>query len=368
MPELNIDFINQGKAQGNVANMLANNGKLDIGRMRPYVGRDGRTYETVWNGGNPKLPTSYSVRPIQANATLRRDEWKTLDDAILDVSRFRLGGIQDLIDKNLVYNLGNAMGTTVLEWHDLSEGMEANMTMDGITRGTGDRIKYQYNYLPIPIIHVDYEINARVLAASRNMSNPIDTTDAERAARRIMEKLEALLFTNVTYSFGEKDSRTNNTIYSYVNHPDRNLIAIGTNWDALPAAGLGLAILSQVLSMKQASINKYHYGPWMLYIPTAYETVIDKDYDTVTPQTSIRERILKISNIQGIKTIDTLPANNVLLVQMTSDNVRLVRGLGLQNIEWAEEGKMVTKYKVITIQVPQVRSDQNKRLGIVHLC
>jgi hypothetical protein len=336
--------------------------------MRPYVGRDGRTYETVWNGGNPKLPTSYSVRPIQANATLRRDEWKTLDDAILDVSRFRLGGIQDLIDKNLVYNLGNAMGTTVLEWHDLSEGMEANMTMDGITRGTGDRIKYQYNYLPIPIIHVDYEINARVLAASRNMSNPIDTTDAERAARRIMEKLEALLFTNVTYSFGEKDSRTNNTIYSYVNHPDRNLIAIGTNWDALPAAGLGLAILSQVLSMKQASINKYHYGPWMLYIPTAYETIIDKDYDTVTPQTSIRERILKISNIQGIKTIDTLPANNVLLVQMTSDNVRLVRGLGLQNIEWAEEGKMVTKYKVITIQVPQVRSDQNKRLGIVHLC
>jgi hypothetical protein len=365
--KIDLITINGTQVKGEFANFIANNGKLDVGRMRPFVDmKTGRSYFSIYKGGNPNEKTSYAVVPLQTNATLRRDEWKQLDDALLEVSRQRLGGVQDLIDKGLTYNLGNAMGTTVLEFHDVGEAMEADVTMDGISRGKGDRLNFQYNYLPLPIVHVDYEINARVLAASRNMGNPLDTTSAERAARRILEKLEAMLFTNTTYSFGEKDSRSQNTIYSYLNHPDRNLVTLGTAWDTLVNT-IGATIVNQVLLMKQSAINDYHYGPFMLYIPTAYETVIDKDYDTVTPGTTIRERILKISGITGIKVIDTLPANNVFLVQMTSDVVRLVRGLGLQNVQWGEEGNMLTKFKVLTIQVPQIRSDQYKRSGVIHL-
>jgi len=82
---------------------------------------------------------------------------------------------------------------------------------------------------------------------------------------------------------------------------------------------------------------------------------------------TVRQRLLGIAGIKGIKVIDTLPANNVLLVQMTSDVVRLVRGMALQNVEWKTEGNMVTKYKVMTIEVPQIRSDINGKCGIVHM-
>ena len=119
--------------------------------------------------------------------------------------------------------------------------------------------------------------------------------------------------------------------------------------------------------MKQASINAYHYGPWKLYIPVGYETVLDTDYDTTTPGTTIRERIMKIAGITGITVIDTLTAHNVLLVQMTPDVVRLVRGMGLQNVEWKSEGNFITNYKVMTIQVPQIRSDQEGNSGVVHM-
>jgi hypothetical protein len=105
----------------------------------------------------------------------------------------------------------------------------------------------------------------------------------------------------------------------------------------------------------------------MLYIPTAYETVIDGDYDVVSPGVTIRERIMKIAGISGIKVVDSLTADNVLLVQMTPDVVRLVRGMGLTNVQWATEGGMVTKFKVMAIMVPQIRSDQNGKSGIVHL-
>jgi len=373
MTDINVDLIGPSGGVGDVANLMTANGRIDPGAMRPFIHVDEKTgalraYKTIYRGGDPKKLESYSVQPV-TNATLRRDEWKQLDDAIMEVARQRLGGVQDLIDKGLVYNLGNAMGTTVLEWHDVSEAMEADLTMDGVTRSKGDRPVFKHNYLPIPIIHVDYEINARVLAASRNLGNPIDTVSAERAARKVQEKLEDMLFTDTDYSFGEKDSRDRNKIYSYLNHPDRNEVTFaaveGAHWN--DSGTTGADIVRCVTQMKQESIDNLYYGPWMLYIPTAYETILDLDYDATSPGITIRERIMKIDKIMGIKVIDRMPAHNVLLVQMTSDVVRLVRGMGLTNVEWSTEGNFITKYKVMTIQVPQIRSDQNGKCGIVHL-
>jgi len=369
MENVNVDLIANGQAKGTVAHFLQNNGRMDLGRMRPFIDdKTGIPYMTVYRGGDPKDKLSWAT--IQANTgTLRRDEWKQLDAALLECSRYRLGGVQDLIDAGLTFNLGNAMGTTVLEWHDVNDPGEAVLTMDGKTRGPNDRPVYQTNYLPIPIIHMDYEINARELAASRNLGNPLDTTMAERAGRRILEKLETMLFTDTTFAFGATDDRVRNKIYSYVNHPDRNQVAFtsvpGHHWNDSVTSGKD--IVDCVLALIQTAISAYHYGPYRLYIPTAYQTVIDGDYDVVSPGITIRERIKKIDGITGIKVVDKLTADNVLLVQMTPDVVRLVRGMGLQNVEWSSEGGMVTNYKVMTIQVPQIRSDQNGRSGIVHL-
>jgi len=371
-PNVHVDLIGPNNmAQGNVATMVANSGKLNVGTYRPWINdKDGNTYITVYTGGDPTSKKNYQTYPIQTNGTLRRDEWKQLDQVLLDVSRQRLGGVQDLIDKGLTFNLGNAMGTTVLEWHDVSDALEAEMTMDGITRAKNDTVNFQTNYLPLPIIHADYQINSRLLATSRNMGNALDTTMAERAARKVMELQEKMLFTDTTYAFGQVDDRSRNKIYSYLNHPDRNQVSMSAQWTALDynsdsAAGPGL-ILKDVQAMKAASMAALHFGPWMLYIPASYETIMDNDYDKTSGKT-VRERILQLEGIKGIKVVDYLTSHNVLLVQMTSDVVRLIRGMGLTNVEWKSEGNMVTNYKVMTIQVPQIRSDQNGKSGIVHL-
>jgi hypothetical protein len=370
-----VDIIRNGQGTGEVANTILSGGRnSDTGFMRPWVNpKDGKTYVSVYTGGDVNDRKNYKKIlgvnvGIHTNGTLRRDEWKQLDAAVMGIAEYRLGGINDLVSRGLVYNLGNGMGSTVLEWHDVGDALTAEMTMDGVTRAQNDRPKFQHNYLPLPITHVDYEINSRSLETSRNMGNGIDTTLAERAARRVAEHLENMLFTDTTYGYGDLDSRSRNSIYSYVNFPDRNTLSLASNGGSWTAtAATGATIVSSVLAMKQTSINNYFYGPWQLYIPTAYETVLDEDYDTVTPGTTIRERILKIDGISGIKVVDTLATDNVLAVQMTPDVVRLVRGLGMQNVEWQTEGRFITKYKVLTLQVPQIRSDQNGKTGIVHM-
>jgi len=352
---MNIDFIGKSKTQGQLASMMFN---TSVGAMKPFIGKDGKPYMTVHMGGNPADLKNYKT-VLADYATLRKDEWKQLDQAVLDISRTRLNGVQDLIDNGLVYNLGNPMGTTILETEEVGDAFTADLTMDGIPRARNDRVEYGINYLPIPIIHVDYQINTRVLNASRSLGRALDATQAEVAARKVAEKLETMLFTDTSYTFG------GGTIYSYISHPDINLVTLAANWDA--SAKTASAILADVIAMKQANIDAKHYGPYMLYIPTSYETVLDEDYDTTTPGTTIRERLLKISNIKGIKVVDTLTADTCLLVQMSTDVVRLVNGMAIQNVEWKSEGKFVTNYKVMTIQVPQIRSDANNASGIVKL-
>jgi len=366
-----VDLITANGALGEIANKLAMSGRLDIGRMRPYIEQDGQTYVSVYVGGDPKKEDAYRVLQINQAGTLRRDEWKQLDEAVLKVAESRLGGFQDLIDAGLVYNLGNAMGTTVLEYHDISDtDLSADITMDGITRAQGARPQFKTHYLPIPIVHADYEINARVLAASRNMGNPLDTTMAERAARKVQEKLELMLFGDQKYSYG------GGTIYSYINFPHANTKTevesiLGTNASTILVPwnkADGTKIVQQVIAMKQASLNDKFFGPWNLYIPPAYETILDEDYKVSGGKViTIRDRLMAISGIRNIKVIDFMPADTVLLVQMTSDVVRVVRGMGLQNVEWSTEGNMVTKYKVMTIQVPQIRADQEGKCGIVRV-
>ncbi len=366
--QVNMDLLANGHQALN--HILGTNGGLDPGLARPYFAQN---KQGVWGKymtvcvGNPNDVSSYKTIPITTNATLRRDEWKQLDEALVVVSRERLGGVDDLVTNGLVWNLQNAMGTTILEHHTVSDALEAQITMDGINRGRNDKPDFHYHYTPVPIISVDYEIDARTLASSRSLGNAIDVTDAQYAARKVNEKLESLLFTNTSYSFGEKGSDSRNSIYSYLSHPDRNKVTLSIPWDhsSITAAG----ILQDVQDMKAALVAAHHYGPYMLYVPTAYERVLDDDYTTTVNGTTltIGERILKLKNIKGIKVIDTLTTDNVILVQMTTDTVRLVRGMGLQNIEWGVEGNMMTKYKVMTIQVPQIRSDYNGKCGVAHL-
>jgi len=350
-----IDFITNGQAQGGVAQRVMADG-LNTYANRPFLDpKTGQAYVTVHMGGDPKKTKNYKAVPIQANATLRRDEWKMLDDALLRVSHERLTGIMDLRENGLVYNMGTGMDATMLESHRSGESMEAELSMDGITRSDGDRPTYDTLYLPLPIIHSDFEFNERVLRNSRKLGNPLDTTGVEDATRVVTEKLEKMLFQDTSYTFG------GGTIYSYLNHPKKNVLSLSTAWD--DSSMDGPAILEDVLNIRQSLRDANKYGAIMLYIPSNYDKVVEGDYDNTRGNT-IRERLESIQGIMAVKTAEFLPDDTVVGVEMTTSTVRLVNGMPLQTVQWKEQGGFVNKYKVLTIQVPQIRADKKGQCGV----
>lgn len=336
---------------GPVANKLLNSG-MNTGVLKPFIAPDGNCYQSIIVNGQPKT--------IRINtATLRKDEWKQLDDMVIFTAQERLVGVADLYSRNLVYNIGNGLGKTVLEYEDISELTAAELTMDAVTPSQKDRPQYDLKYLPLPIVHKDFSFNIRALSASRTTGQPLDTTTAALAARQVSEKIEDILFNGAsTYTYG------GGTLYGYTDLPSANSVTLSEQWDA--SGKTGEEILDDVRAMKQASIDAKHYGPFILYVPTNYETTLDDDFKSNSDKT-IRQRILEIANIQEVKVADKLDDDEVVLVQMTSDCVRMVEGLPIQTVEWQEGGGFTTNYKVLAIMVPQVRSDQSGNCGVTVL-
>jgi uncharacterized linocin/CFP29 family protein len=339
-----MDILNtNGLATGSVAQKLAALG-MRTNALRPYVDANGNAYISV-NGKAVQV----------SNATLRKDEWEFYDDVLVRTARERMIGTQDLIDRGLTFSTPG-LSKTVLETENVGEFTPAELSMDGISRSKGDRPNFEPVYLPLPIIHKDFALNARTLAASRQTGEALDATGVELATRQAIEKSEDLLFTGSgQYSFG------GGTIYGYSDFPSRNTGFLSADW----ATATGEQILTDVLAMKASLNADGFYGPFVLYVPTTAEAGLDKDFKAASDK-SVRQRLLEINMIDDIKVADKLAAQSAILVQMTSDVVRLVSGMPWQVVEWSVEGGMAFNYKVMGIQVPQLRADQAGKCGIAH--
>lgn len=329
---------------------MGNIAQVDVGAIFK-----GRAFGDV---ASALLASGMNANSLRTNATLRKDEWVAMDEKVVEISRQRMIGVGDLISRGLTYDL-DGMSTTVLETENSSDMEGADIDMDAATDAKSDRVNFDIGYLPLPIVSKGFDINARVLASSRTRGMALDTIQAGIAGEKVAEKIEEILFTGAsTYTFG------GGTVYGYTDFPSRNTGSLSANWDASGDPGAGIMV--DVLAMKQASITDRHYGPWMLYIPTAYETVLDDDYSTSYAGSSIRKRLLEIGGIEDIKVVDKLTANNVLLVEMQERTIRMVNGMQSTTLQWDSLGGMKLHFKVMAIQVPQLRADQDGRCGIQH--
>jgi len=302
------------------------------------------------------LNNGLDIKAMRTNDVLLYDEWKAIDKAVLAAYQQRLVGVADLQARGLTYTIPNGLGKPVFAYQDASDAEDAEMAMDGKTRGRRDRQEFDINYMPMPLIFADFSFNIRELEASRSGSMPLDTSMATLKARKVAEKVEEILFQGAsTYTFG------GGSIYGYEDEPNRNTGSLTAPWN--DSAASGTTILGDVRDMKQALIDDRAYGSYVLYVPTQYETALDDDFKANSDK-SIRQRLLEVDGLAGIKIADKASSTKVSLVQMTEDVIRLVTGLDIITVQWDTDGGMQVNFKIMTIQIPQTRHDQSGRCGI----
>lgn len=301
------------------------------------------------------LQSGFNVNSLRVEGVLRKDEWKMLDDVVVNIARSRLRLANDLVQRGLTLSLPNAMGTTRLEWERVSDMGAAEINMSGLTNSTNDRLEWDLVGMPIPIIHKDFNINIRALEASRNRGMPLDTAQVEVATRKVADQIESLILSG-GFTVG-----TNGAIYGYTNFTDRNTGSVTAAWGSTTGAN----ILTDVLNMIKAANADLMYGPFVLYVPQATYVHMAEDYKAESDKT-ILQRLLEIPTLEAVLPSDTMTGNGGVLVQMTSDVVQLIDGIQPTVVQWESQGGMVQNFKVMAIMLPRIKSDKSGKCGIVH--
>jgi len=346
------NYIRSGALSGDpVDKLIAANGDVNV--LRPFVGSDGRPRITMM-----KKDGTYETILTNTHATLRKDDWKILDDAIVKAAVERLRLIRDLQGAGLTFTIPQGMGKTVLETETMGDVNDAVISMDGLRESPDDRPEFELTNLPLPITHKDFMFSARQILTSRNGGSPLDTTSAELAGRKVAESIEQLALGRISrYTFGGGTISGLTNFTSRLSYTLTNPVTGGTS--------MGANLLTDVIAMRTASVAAYHYGPWMMYVAPNWDAYLDEDFKANSDKT-VRERVNAINGIVDIRTLDFMQNYDIILVQMTSDIIRMVIGMDITTLQWDTKGGMQKNFKVMAIMVPQLRADFNGNTGIVH--
>jgi hypothetical protein len=350
---LNLDYVVNGQAHGDVATVLKRV-NFDVGLLRPYEGRDGRSYITMNQNGAPQQVVT------NAPATLRYDDWKLIDAAVLKAARQPLRAVADLRASGLEYVIPNGMSKMTFEYQKENDPGKAIVTMDGTSRSVSDRPLYELSGIPLPIISSDFEFSARQIAVSGNNGHQaVDVTMAECAARRCGEIAEQMTVGTYATNFG---------FGGYSIYGMRDFGSRLTKAQTLPTAvgWTGATLVNELLDMRQSLINIKKYGPFSVYTSPSWDKYLDADYSTTKGDYTLRDRVGKIEGLGKPITLFDLTGYQMLIVDKKTDTIRMIIGMDFVTVQWPSQGGLQQNFKVMGIIVPQVRANYAGECGIMH--
>lgn len=301
------------------------------------------------------------VDAFRAAAPLPKNTQEVIDNAVVRVGRHRLVIAADLMAAVGV-PLSNWLSVPSITSHKVSESGRASVSMVPKTRGERQIQQWTPYTIPIPCIWDDFSFNIREMAAAERGGQPLDTTHIEQATRNVNEFIEDGVINgyNLTdagnslpglLSSTETQDFVDNEVWTHANHS-------------------AVDIETDILNMIQIMQTNRFFGPYTLYIPTTYSLRLARNWsDGVTTfPITIKQRLQQIDTGSGgvtVKVADFLPADTVILIQMTSDVIDIFIGQQPRAINWSDGPGFEEYFAVLACVVPRVKSNSDGHYGIV---
>lgn len=305
-----------------------------------------------------------SIASLRSLSPLSDKAQVLIDKAVLEVGLQRLVVTADIMANGLTMPLADPLSVTQIEWEAISKTGGAQRTMSPSARGENQLPDRAIHRLPIYCTTDDFNIPIRTLKMSQRVGQPLDTTLVTQATRRVNEAIEDATINGSGLVVGGY------TAPGLLNAPNANTYTLSTTWTD-PTTLQNFTAGARIFGDLEAMIGKlqadFKYGPYNLYVGTAYGNALDNDYKANGDMT-IRQRLMQMSyggRPINIKTADQMPATTIVLMQMTDDVVQIVNGQPPTVIPWTSLDGFTLYWLVLAIMVPRVRSDYDGNSGIV---
>lgn len=294
-------------------------------------------------------------------APLPPEAGEEMDDVITRVGTERLAVVQALIEF-AERPLPNWWSVMTKQYEKISRFGRANKTMypgSSQDNALADRTPVS---TAIYAIEEPFHHHQRFLdvAAASGVNLPED--DLREAIININETAEDAAINNPGVSFN------NITMYGLFDAPNANTQAYsGSNpaWDH--ASKTGEEILDDYFAMRAKAYADKHYGPFVLFHETNYQTPLDKPYsDSVTTNynATVREMLLKNNELLDIRVADQFADDRTALVEMSESTCGIYTG---QDPTWIAfpTRRFVHEFLALACWVPYFRDDYDGGSGIV---
>ena len=296
------------------------------------------------------------------NTTLQKEEWETLSETMISEYRRTIRGFEHLMDAGLTRQL--SLATKVDLWQTRSSFSEAEVSMDGESRSDEDRITYDFQGVPIPIVHKDFRISDRDLQSSRNLGNDLQTDSVAEATHEVTETLDDMLFTG--WSPTVRDANNNSfTLYGYTDHPDRIQFTADGDWDTDATA-----VRDDFVGFFDELDDNEREGPFWVYLNPRdwrrYRSAVDEEGDgNRTMRARIEEEFDQ--ELDNVWRMPRLNEGEAVVVDPSPDVVELAVAEDVQLIEWQSGSGMTHQFKAMGAMAPEIKADTEGQSGVVHV-
>lgn len=300
---------------------------------------------------------AYRRGQMLVHSALRDEEWRELDDIVIEAAGPKTDMLADLPKKT-----HESIGVLASSYNVSSQMTEADVSMTGRSRGRMDAVDYNLKTVPLPVVYKEIEMGERELVASRNLGQGLDTHSVFEATRVVAEQLA-----NMLYGGYAAINFNGATIFGLTTHPARNT-GTGSSWGTLTN------IHVDVVSMVGSSVADNYDGPWTLDVSTNQYIEMLNRYTDGSSSTGVAE-VMKIPGLEKVVKASQLTDGSATLRQNTRnvlewEQVNLggqdVNGIQIVLLEWMSGDGLVHHMKVMAIATPVVKSDYPGQSGIVH--
>lgn len=304
-----------------------------------------------------------SLAEFRAMAPLPKDAQELIDEVVIGVGLDRLTFVADLISEGLTFPLANWLSVPELYWEKESQTGGAQRTMVPKTRGEGNLADREGTTIPIYLTMDNFDIGIRELLASERAGSPLDTGHIVQATRRVNEAIEDAGINGGPTVGG-------NSSPGLLTAPSANSIVYegaGMAWDNVSKTGAEIVL--DVQSMAATLRADRMFGPYNLYVNTAYGHKMNQNYsDGVTTfDMTIRKRLEQLEyggRPLRIREVDQMAADRTSLIQMTPDVVDVVLGDEPMPVSWQDGPGWVFHHAVMACIVPRFKDTYDNQSGV----
>ena len=298
------------------------------------------------------------------NSSLEYEEWKQISDRVVEVRDHSLGIINDLRSMGLTKPLSLAVMTDEWQTVDQIDG-EAQVDMNPGTATESSDVVYGRDGAPLPIVHMDWQIDRRQLDVSRANGTGVDTLVASQLTRKVSERLEALAVDGWALGYDGY------TMDGFRTFEARNQYT-GSSWTdgTSDADDIRTDIIGLIEKLEDDEFNN---GNYQLYLSKpqyrALRNTIADFGGGATGDKNMRQRIKdEFDEIGSINQVNEayLPAGEAFMFEPSPDVVELGVAEDVQPVEWETPSGWTTKMKIFAAMNVELKSTADNQCGIVH--